>query len=377
MSKRKKPLNPFIYEGYEGKEYFCDRKEETETLISNLSNGRNTTLVSPRKMGKTGLIMHVFETIKSQNEDAICIYVDIFHTQNQHEFIQALGRAIVQEHLINKHRRKNKFMQFLGTLRPSFSIDPQTGTPSISVDIDKSNTEHSIQSIFNLLDGIGEDVYIAIDEFQTITDYPEKGTEALLRSYIQFIHNVHFIFSGSKMHLMYEMFGSPKRPFYQSTSILSLSPLHEEIYYEFSKSFFEAQKLTFSKDIFHELYHGFGGHTWYIQSILNRLYESGISVTEASQLQEAIQSIVKEKSAQYESLTILLTPNQFTLLKAIAEEGRHCLPLSKSFSERHTIPPAGSLKRTLDFLSDKELVYRSKEGYIVYDRFMGIWLRNL
>ena len=54
------PRNPFIYEGYEGPDYFCDRTEETENVISDLQNGRNVTLVSPRKIGKTGLILHTF-----------------------------------------------------------------------------------------------------------------------------------------------------------------------------------------------------------------------------------------------------------------------------------------------------------------------------
>ena len=85
MAKKKssQPQNPFIYEGYEGPDYFCDRTEETENIISHLQNGRNTTLVSPRKIGKTGLIWHTFNRIRQENKDAVCIYTDIFHTQNQ------------------------------------------------------------------------------------------------------------------------------------------------------------------------------------------------------------------------------------------------------------------------------------------------------
>lgn len=52
--------NPFVYEGYVSPVYFCDRIEESEKLISHLQNGRNVTLVSPRKIGKTGpLLMKV------------------------------------------------------------------------------------------------------------------------------------------------------------------------------------------------------------------------------------------------------------------------------------------------------------------------------
>ncbi len=52
--------NPFVIYGYKGSEYFCDREEETEKMISALHNERNVTLVAPRRMGKTGLVKHVF-----------------------------------------------------------------------------------------------------------------------------------------------------------------------------------------------------------------------------------------------------------------------------------------------------------------------------
>ena len=95
--KQKEPDNPFIYRGYEGPDYFCDREIETENIIGALRNGRNLTVFSPRKIGKTGLIKHVFNRIKEANKNAICIYIDIFATQNLYDFVQALGIAIVEE----------------------------------------------------------------------------------------------------------------------------------------------------------------------------------------------------------------------------------------------------------------------------------------
>ena len=234
--------NPFVYEGYEGDDYFCDRTEETEELISNLRNGRNTTLVSPRKIGKTGLVLHAFGRIKQESKDAVCIYTDIFHTQNQYEFVQTLGRAIVQEKLLDARSSWEKVLSLFSGWRPTISFDPMTGSPTVTLNIEQTQTEHTLKGIFDFLQRSGKEVFVAIDEFQTITDYPEKGTEALLRSHIQFIPNVRFIFSGSKQHLMYEMFGSPKRPFYQSTAMMTLEPLHEEIYFDFARRFFLAKK---------------------------------------------------------------------------------------------------------------------------------------
>lgn len=368
--------NPFVYEGYEGPKYFCDRTEETEKVIAHLQNGRNLTIVSPRKIGKTGLIKHAFLRIKEKDKDAICIYTDIFHTQNQYDLVQTLGRAIVQEKMLDQRSTTEKVLGFFSHWRPSISFDPLTGMPTVSVNIERANTEYTLKSIFDYLEKSGKEVYVAIDEFQTITDYPEQGTEALLRSYIQFVHHVHFIFSGSKQHLMYEIFGSPKRPFFQSTSMLSLEPLHEEIYYDFASRFFMARKHELTREAFHYLYEKFDGYTWYMQSILNRLYEHEKSVTHIDQVNEAVLSVLADKSSQYETFLTFLTDNQASLLKAIAKEGLVAQPQSQEFIGSHHLPSASSIKKALDVLTEKELVYRTAKGYIIYDRFFDIWLKR-
>lgn len=368
--------NPFVISGYEGPDYFCNRTEETEKLINLLQNGSNITLVSPRKIGKTGLIKHVFHHIKELNKDAVCIYIDIFHTQNQYDFIQTLGRAIVQEKLLEQRNPTKKMLSIFSSWRPAISFDPMTGAPIVSVNIDRSNTEHTIEGIFSYLNSSNKEVYVAIDEFQTITDYPEKGTEALLRSHIQFMNNVHFIFSGSKQHLMYEMFGSPKRPFYLSTSMMSLEPLHEEIYYDFAARFFNAKKGSMSPSVFSQLYKMFDGHTWYIQSVLNRLYEQEKHITDLQQVKNVISSILAEKAPQYETLMIFLTSNQFSILKAIAQERIVEQPQSNAFIKKYELASASSIKKVLEVLTDKELVYRTPQGYIIYDRFLAIWLKR-
>ncbi len=87
--------NPFLITGYQGPDYFCDREKETASLMSALKNGRNITLISPRRMGKTGLIKNVFYYIQKENKSAACFYLDIFSTQNLQEFVSLLGRSVL------------------------------------------------------------------------------------------------------------------------------------------------------------------------------------------------------------------------------------------------------------------------------------------
>lgn len=374
--KQKQLRNPFVYEGYVGPDYFCDRTEETEKVISHLQNGRNLTLVSPRKVGKTGLIKHVFHRLKQENEDVVCIYVDIFHTQNQYELVQTLGRAIVEERLLGSRGSMDKVLKFFSMWRPTVTPDPITGMPTVSVSIERTQTEYTLKSIFEYLERSEREVYVAIDEFQTVTEYPEKGTEALLRSYIQFVHHAHFIYAGSRQHLLYEMFGSPQRPFYQSTAMLSLHPLHEEVYYDFAARFFKARNGDFSADVFCQLYKQFDGYTWYMQSVLNRLYERERSVTDYQQVNEALLSILADKASQYETFMMFLTDNQKRLLKAVAMEGMVAQPQSLAFAMKHALPSASSIRKALEVLKEKDVLYQTPEGYIVYDRFLDLWLKR-
>ena len=369
--------NPFVYQGYVSPNYFCDRVVETEELIGNLQNGRNTVLISPRRIGKTGLIKNTFYKLKEIEKDAICIYVDIFSTKNQQEFVKLLGTAITQEVLSRGQKAIKRLLEFFGSWRPVFGQDPYTGTPTVLISIEPSQSTVTLKSIFDYLTLSKHEVYIAIDEFQQITKYPETGIEALLRSYIQFAPNVHFVFSGSKRHLMTQIFNSSDRPFYQSTVSMGLEPLHEEVYYDFARRFFEAKKGSFSQEVFHEIYQRFNGVTRSIQLILNKLYETEKNVCSEAQINEAILHIVNQSSMQYEELMNIVTDNQQALLKAIAKEGCVVSPQGDEFIKRYNLPSASSVRTALDVLLDKNLVFRTQTGYIVYDHFFAVWLSRL
>lgn len=374
---KKKILNPFVYQGYESPEYFCDRVAETEQLASHLQNGRNVTLISPRRIGKTGLIQNTFCYIREQNKDAICLYMDIFPTKSQTEMVRLLGNAVANEVMSNNKSLKKKVLEFFSAWKPVFSMDPLTGSPTLSINIEPKQSEMTLKSIFDYLKSLNNEVFIAIDEFQQVAEYPETGTEALLRSHIQFAQHVHFVFSGSKQRLMAQMFGSPQRPFYQSTETMGLLPLDEETYYDFANRFFIEKKGWLDRQIFHELYARFDGYTGYLQSILNRLYEDNRKVTAPAQLTEAIRKVVLGKTTQYESIVQFLTDNQFSLLKAIANERKVGQPTAQEFIRKHNLPGPSSVQIALETLVNKELVYALPDGYIVYDRFFDLWLQRI
>ena len=367
--------NPFLMYGYHSPDYFCDRIEESNDIMEAIRNERNITLVSPRRMGKTGLIHNVFYKIKEQRT-GVPMYMDILATQNLKDFVDIFAETVFSALESDTQRLFSKIGKVLTSCRPTLSIDPVTGTPELSLNIEKGKEESTLKDVFAYLAETKKSCIIAIDEFQQIVKYPERGVEAMLRSYIQFIPNVRFIFSGSKQHLMQEMFLSAKRPFYQSTQILSIGEIDREEYYKFANHFFNSQRLSFNKNVFCELYDLLEGHTWYIQAILNRLYGYGKSVDSSEQYLFAINRLVDEYEYGYQLLLSSYTSNAVNLIIAIAREGYVKEINSGRFIAEHNLVATSSVNTSLTKLLDNEIVYFSNKGYMLYDRLMSIWIRK-
>ena len=373
----KELYNPFLVLGYADHEYFCGRDTEKKDLISALKNGRNITLMSPRRMGKTGLIQDAFWQIRKEDKKCACFYIDIFATKSLSDFTSLLGKSIIGKLDSNTKKAANFIADFFKSCKVVFSTEITTGLPQASLDFAPEDTKSTLEEIFAYIKASEKECVIAIDEFQQIIEYPEKETEALLRSYVQFCPNVHFIFSGSKQHMMAEIFNSAARPFYRSTEKMTLDPIPEETYYKFANKWMKKNNIKLSKEIFGDIYKMVEGHTWYMQYILNKLYEISPEEITKTDICKCISKIIETETENYQRIYNFLTINQAQLLIAVAKEHEVPAITANAFIKKHNLKGASSINKALEQLIDKELVFRTENGYRAYDRFMEIWLRQL
>ena len=373
--KRTQPINPFLLTGYVSPDYFCDREQETQKLISALQNGRNVTLISPRRMGKTGLIRHIFHQMEAEKQ-AKCYYVDLYKTDSLASLVKQLASVVLGSLDTTEAKIIKQVTTFFKSLRPLLSFDSLTGVPTFMVDVKPELAEHSLAEIFSYMEQSGQLCVIAMDEFQAIVDYGEKNVEALLRSHIQHLTSVQFIFSGSQRHVLENMFASANRPFYQSTQIMNLYEIQESSYYQFSSEKLEAHHQQMPADVFNDLYQLLAGHTWYIQMVLNRLYESGHKQITESLVNKVLNEIIDENEATFQTFMRLITPAQARLLKAIAKEGTVQQALGSSFISKHQLGATSTIRSAIQSLVEKELVLDCQGGYQVYDRFFSLWLNR-
>lgn len=365
--------NPFVIRGYAGAEYFCDRVKESTRLVSALRNERDVTLIAPRRYGKTGLIRNVFERL---GKETPTVYLDVYSTRNLADFTKLLAGAVVGALDTKVEKAMSNAAKFFRSCRPT--VTPQEfGFPKFSFDIAPSMAEATLKESFDYIAKRDQRLVIAIDEFQQILEYPETGTEALLRGCIQFVPQVQFIFAGSRQHLMREMFMQPRHPFYQSTEIMNLDVIGEREYAEFARNFFNGAGYPFEDDVFARLYRRFDGITWYLQIVLNRLWEYGKGVAADETVESAIAELVETRDFEYHDLLVSQSETGSRLLRGIAAEGPVEAPQSADFLAKCGGLAASSAASALDTLLSRDLVYRTERGYVVYDRFFGIWLKGL
>lgn len=369
----KHPTNPFVLTGYVAPEYFCDRQQETTKLKSALQNGRNITLVSPRRMGKTGLIHHLFEQIEREKQ-AKCFYVDLYQTDCLSLLVKKLADTVLGTLDTTEERIVKRIASFFKMLRPVVTIDPRTGEPTFTVNVEAEQAEYSLSEVFAYMEQSDCRCYVAFDEFQTVASYADKNVEALLRAHIQRLTNVNFIFSGSQRHVLENMFVSASRPFYQSTQMMPLGPIDAAAYYAFVHEKMTTHGQEMSQDTFMYLYERLSAHTWYVHSLLNRLYESCEPHISCGQIDRLITETLQENEGTYQTFLRLVTPTQSKVLYAIAKEGSVKEIQGKAFLNTHHLGAASTVKTAVTSLVDKELLLDVNGEYQLYDRFFGIWL---
>lgn len=366
--------NPFVIYGYKGPEYFCDREKETTKIVSTLHGERNVTLVAPRRMGKTGLIHHVFNHISKQNKNVKCFYIDIYSTKNLEQLVQLLAAEIIGKLDTVSQSALRHVQNFFSSFRPTVTIDELTGVPTFTLDIKPSEGKASLKRIFEYMKESGKRCYVAIDEFQQILNYPDSGTEALIRSYIQFLPNVYFIFAGSRQHMMEEMFLAANRPFFQSSMVMSLQSIDKDVYLSFANNLLKEEKRKIDKDAFNYIYNLSKGITWYIQAILHGIYEHHKDDIDKELTNTVVQELIEEQATSYQNYLDWLTENQQSLLLAIAAEGTVKSPLSQDFIRSHELTAPSSVKTALKALANKQLITKTPKGYSVSDLFFAMWL---
>ena len=371
--------NPFIVSGRIAPEYFCDRVVESARLVKSVTNGNNLVIISPRRMGKTGLIQFCYDKPEISKE-YYTFFIDILHTSSLRELTYLLGKEIYETLIPRSRKMARLFTQTLKSVSGKFGFDPVTSMPVFTLELGEiDKPEYTLTEIFASLENADRPCIVTFDEFQQVGKYPEKNIEALLRSHIQHLSNVRFIFSGSEPHIVSQMFLSSSRPFYNSTSILELRPIKASVYVPFVTGHFaEAGKKIRPEDV-RRVYDLFEGNTYCIQKVFHEAFDAvpGGSECTLDILRQTVDSILEEAGTGYRLMLSGIPTRQKELLYAIASEVEAEKITGVDFIRKYALVSSSAVQTAAAKLRKMELITFNDGKYFIPDIMFRIYLQRL
>ncbi|BAZ12755.1 hypothetical protein NIES4071_45880 [Calothrix sp. NIES-4071] len=160
---------------------------------------------------------------------------------------------------------------------------------------------------------------------------------------------------------------------------LRLAPLVRDVIAVWAREILHAQGLTFDSrskalQLFLDAVQGHIGDAMALIRRIQSVRRPDGLVTEKA-VHDAIQGLLKDLSITFESLLMLLPPNQVHLLEALACDPTE-KPQSREYIQKHGLSRGGSLQGALVGLQHKGLIYGAEQGYKLALPLLALWLRQ-
>lgn len=365
-------MNPFKYGCAVAGEHFCSRPKLERQLKSYILSGQNVVIQGERRMGKTSLVL---ETAR-RTRGVSLIHADLLCVRDTSDLCRRLAASLA------RHEKTSGFLEKLvGTLarlRPTITIDQNTGAPTISVD---SVAASEISSLEAVLDAIMEQTAkkrtcVVLDEFQDILDM-EDGERilAILRSRIQLDSNTAYVFLGSVRNRMTDIFWSPDSPFYHSAAALPVGEIDTDDFLVFLQGRFATGGRRLPKEMFEKISTLARNTPGYIQELCDTLWDETTrneTIGDAA-LQRALANIFAREQDHYEIFVRRLTALQTRVLRTLAVRGDNGVYSGQSLAMAQVYNSA-SMKRAIEKLVKDGLVYNFEGDYRFANPFFREWL---
>jgi hypothetical protein len=376
--------NPFVYGKVVRGKCFADREAEIAELRNDIASSQNVIVFSPRRYGKTSLILEVLDRVKA--EGLLTCYIDLFKVTSQETFIAAYAREVARLQGGRIQTMLKKIRDLLPRLVPKvvmkgekvdleveFEFDPRADKGPLFDDLFEAVATMSLQT--------GKKAVVVFDEFQEITGWDVKGQiERQMRTHFQMHESVSYIFMGSKRHLMQELFRNKNRPFYRFGKHFPLGKIPKDEFAEFIQRHFEETGYQTDLDAIREILHVADDHPYYTQLLCHILWDRKRQekVIAKEDIYLAVQEVFMREAHAFHDIWDMLPLKSRQLLMALAkEDSPQVRPFSSAFLQKHNLGSASSVQRAITRLLEEEVLEKTNGGYQFTDVFFKRWLRQM
>lgn len=205
--------------------HFYDRKEMQKKVLNFLTSGQSFMIKAPRRYGKTSLIK---EVMRENNLD--CFSIDFRKTPRLEIFNDMLLEYVYSKMGIKGAigQMKENAIAFLRQHKTTVGIKTDIFETSVEFfSNDKTSQDIRLIRALDFLENVAKEMntrfYVFFDEFQDVKKITsEFDILELMRGAIQHHEHICYIFAGSNMTMMTEVFENKKSPFYNFCRKLKL-----------------------------------------------------------------------------------------------------------------------------------------------------------
>ncbi len=333
--------NPFLFGKVVRDKNFCNRLTEMEKIKQAASSKNSLILVSPRRYGKTSLIINALEKYQLS-----FLFVDCFEVQDEKSFLEKIASAYLSSLRKGDVLDKVKYLSKIVQVECSFTVK------GITVKI----TKYQENALRGILEEIAKKYLLVLDEFQELFVVDPQLVKKL-RSILQFIPQSIF-FLGSKKHLLLYLFSDQRSPFYNFGSLLPLDKIPASEWHRFINDKFVQTKVSITKEEIFGLLDAAELIPFYVQYLCYYYWQNKKDGKEMS-LAEFLAQIIHSNSYLYDELYEKLPAAQQKALQVILHKKEGIF--SQGTQQEYGISSNQALHKSFTALVDKGFLEKNGE----------------
>jgi len=369
---------PFIYGKLAIGENFTDREDEKMRLAQNFLSGTNTILISPRRWGKSSLVLKAASEVQNSDQNILIVFIDLFNIRSEEDFYKALAENVIRASSSRMEEVVTIVKQFMKQWVPRISFSPDS-QQEFSLGLNWNELKKEPDEILDLADNVAQSkkckLVVCIDEFQNIAFFEDPlAFQKKLRSHWQTHQSVSYCLYGSKRHMLMDVFTSPSMPFFKFGDLLFLSRIAINFWILFIRERFRSTGKAISESQAEKIATMAEGHPYYVQQLAQLVWLRTDTEVTSDIVEEAMDGLVLQMSLLFQGITENLTTPQVNFLRLLIDgETRHT---TKANIEKYQLGSSAHVIRIKKSLIEKEIIDEQPGSVIILDPVYSNWLRN-
>ncbi len=371
--------SPFAFGKVAMGDTFVNRTSEKKRLAMNFANRVNTTLISPRRWGKSSLVKEVGLAMNKAHKQYRFAYIDLFSIRTETEFYEAYAREIIKCTSNKWNEWAANAALFLKNITPKISVSADA-INDMELSFDVKDIKKNYDAILNLSAKIAKEkglkIIVCIDEFQNITSFTDNlSFQKRLRSYWQQHQDVTYCLYGSKRSLLTQMFEKRSMPFYKFGDVVYLDKISSKDWTPFITNAFAKTKKKIKPEQVAKIIDMMQCHPYYIQQLCYLLWMRSGKIVKDEELAASIDDLVNQNANLFEREAEAMSNSKIAIIRAIADGINTGLSSSDIIFE-YKLGSSANVTKTLKALDLDELIDKRNGAYYLIDPAFELWFRR-